>query len=79
MANYRWAMAAVCLVAWTGVAVAEPAVELSLWAHPYLQPMARDLTPPKSAGTILHVRTTPGEYEPAVLAVRASGKTTSRA
>lgn len=68
-------MAMACLVAWGGIAAAEPTVELSLWSHPYLQPMARDLTPPKSAGTTLRFRTTPGEYEPAVLAVRASAET----
>jgi hypothetical protein len=76
MGDYRWTVVVACLVVCVGVAgAAEPAVELSLWVHPYLQPMARDLTLPKAAGTILHVRTTPGEYEPAVLAVRASGKT----
>ncbi|HUW83889.1 MAG TPA: glycoside hydrolase domain-containing protein [Phycisphaerae bacterium] len=77
MGMRRWAMVLAWLVGWAGVANAEPAAELPLWAHSYLEPMARDLTPPGSASATLHVRTTPGEYEPAVLAVRAGAEITA--
>ena len=77
MGMRRWAMVLACVVVWTGVAGAEPTAELSLWAHSYIEPMARDLMPPESANAALHIRTTAGEYEPTVLAVRSGAEITA--
>jgi hypothetical protein len=42
-----------------------------VWVHPYLAPLDRQAVPPSAPEKILSLRAAPGEYEPAVFAVRS--------
>ncbi|MCE5272286.1 hypothetical protein LLH00_13490, partial [bacterium] len=46
---------------------------LSLWPQSYLAPLDRAATPPAKPEAALSLRVTPGEYEPAVCALRSPG------
>jgi len=49
--------------------------DIVVWPHPYLKPMQWEATQPDDAGGTIKLQVTPGEYEPAVFAVRSDNNT----
>jgi len=50
-------------------------VEFDVWPHSYLVPLEREKSMADGSTDVLNLRTTPGEYEPAVFAVRTDTTT----
>jgi hypothetical protein len=50
--------------------------KLAVWSYPYLMPMKKEAPAPEVLEKTISMTVTPGEFEPAAFAVRASGQTT---